>query len=284
MQTRWYQLGAFYPFFRGHAHLDTKRREPWLFGEPYTSIIREAIRTRYALLPFWYTLFHINNQTGAPLVRPLWVDFPKDETIFDLDDSFLVGSELLVKPVAAENQLTTSVYLPGTNTVWYDYITHKAHDGSQTITVDTPLEKIPVFVKGGSILPKKERPRRSSTQMVDDPYTIFVALDKLGSAAGKLYVDDGHSFDFKKGKFELINFNYTSSKLFSSPAHSGCDKCSHPEVERVVVVGAPKPSKVVLVSGKDKKELSFEYIAEVKKLVVRKPAVKFNTEWHIEFL
>lgn len=56
--TRWYQVGAYYPFFRGHAHLDTKRREPWLFGEPYTTLIRDAIRTRYALLPYVYTVFY----------------------------------------------------------------------------------------------------------------------------------------------------------------------------------------------------------------------------------
>lgn len=61
---------------------DTKRREPWVFGEPYTSLIRSAIRTRYALLPYWYTLFYVNNQTGAPLLRPLWVEFPTDESTF----------------------------------------------------------------------------------------------------------------------------------------------------------------------------------------------------------
>ena len=67
--TRWYQVGAFQPFFRGHAHIDTKRREPWLFGEPFTSIIRESIRTRYALMPYFYTLFREANLTGMPVMR-----------------------------------------------------------------------------------------------------------------------------------------------------------------------------------------------------------------------
>lgn len=67
--TRWYQLAAFQPFFRAHAHIETKRREPWLMGEPYTSHIRAAIRERYRLLPYWYTLFHIAHKTGAPPMR-----------------------------------------------------------------------------------------------------------------------------------------------------------------------------------------------------------------------
>jgi alpha 1,3-glucosidase len=67
--TRWYQAGIYYPFFRAHAHLDSKRREPWLFGEPYTTQIREAIRTRYTLLPFWYTLFQEASVEGTPIIR-----------------------------------------------------------------------------------------------------------------------------------------------------------------------------------------------------------------------
>ncbi len=70
------QVGIFYPFFRGHAHLETQRREPWLFGEPATTRIREAIRERYSLLPYIYTLFRHANMTGQPVLRPLWFEFP----------------------------------------------------------------------------------------------------------------------------------------------------------------------------------------------------------------
>jgi hypothetical protein len=69
LMTRWYQLGAFQPFFRGHAHLETKRREPWLFDEPFTSYIRAAIKIRYSLLPYFYTLFHEAHVTGLPVIR-----------------------------------------------------------------------------------------------------------------------------------------------------------------------------------------------------------------------
>jgi len=69
--VRWYQAGAFYPFFRAHAHIDTKRREPWLFGEPYTSLIRDALRLRYQLLPTFYTAFYKSSVTGLPILRYL---------------------------------------------------------------------------------------------------------------------------------------------------------------------------------------------------------------------
>lgn len=70
------QVGTFYPFFRGHAHLETPRREPWLFGDEATARIRTAIRQRYALLPYIYTQFRAANVSGAPVLRPLWYEFP----------------------------------------------------------------------------------------------------------------------------------------------------------------------------------------------------------------
>ena len=76
--TRWYQLGAFYPFFRGHAHLEAKRREPWLYDETTTARVREAIRMRYALLPYVYTLFRLAHTHNQPLMRPLWYEFPNE--------------------------------------------------------------------------------------------------------------------------------------------------------------------------------------------------------------
>lgn len=141
--TRWYQAGAFYPFFRAHAHIgncsssprwchrrrrryncsafayfrfrfcaDSKRREPWLFGEPHLSVIRSAIRTRYALLPYWYSVFYQHSQTGLPVLRPMWVEFPTDPKTVEMEDQFLVGRDILVKPVTTANQLQTTVYLP----------------------------------------------------------------------------------------------------------------------------------------------------------------------------
>ena len=86
-----FQAGAYQPFFRAHAHLDTRRREPWLLPEENKKAIRQAIRARYALLPYWYLLFHQSETTGEPIVRPLWVEFPKETNVFKTEDEHMVG-------------------------------------------------------------------------------------------------------------------------------------------------------------------------------------------------
>eukprot|EP01112_Ceratiomyxa_fruticulosa_P015791 TRINITY_DN4699_c0_g2_i2.p1 TRINITY_DN4699_c0_g2~~TRINITY_DN4699_c0_g2_i2.p1 ORF type:complete len:945 (+),score=243.39 TRINITY_DN4699_c0_g2_i2:232-3066(+) len=282
--TRWYQAAAFHPFFRGHAHLDARRREPYLLPEPYLSVVRTSIRIRYTLLPFWYTTFHENTLTGLPVMRPLWVEFTDDFETFDMDDEFLVGSALLVKPVSSSGQQTTEVYLPGATTLWYDFFTFKSHPGGRRVTFDTPLEKMPVLQRGGSIIPKKERPRRSSLHMTDDPYTLQVALDSQGSAVGELYIDDGHSFDYQKGQYHRRKFTFDKNTLTSKSIGSNtCKACgSEAVVERVVVAGVEKkPSKVTVTVGGKTSDLTFEYSGN--QLVVRKPNVRIDQDWEIVF-
>lgn len=137
--TRWYQAGAFTPFFRGHAHLDTKRRvsssytrltllmfvlnsydccclfciqEPWVFGEPYTSLLRSAAMLRYSLLPVWYTTFYEAYATGMPVMRPMFLEFPEDPSTYTLDAQWMVGSALLVAPATSAGQHSVHAYLP----------------------------------------------------------------------------------------------------------------------------------------------------------------------------
>ena len=80
--VRWYQAAAYHPFFRGHAHIDTKRREPWLFGAENTALMRAAIRARYAILPYIYTLFYEAHSKGVPVMRPLFMEYPKDSATY----------------------------------------------------------------------------------------------------------------------------------------------------------------------------------------------------------
>jgi alpha 1,3-glucosidase len=110
--TRWYQLGAYQPFFRAHAHIDTKRREPWLFGDPYTGIIRDAIRARYRILPYLYTLNLEAHVSGWPVMRPMMYEFPGDEHVLRMDDQYMLGDGLLIKPVGYEGLASVDVYLP----------------------------------------------------------------------------------------------------------------------------------------------------------------------------
>jgi len=113
LMTRWHQAASYQPFFRGHAHLDSKRREPWVFGEPTTSRLRAATMARYALLPFWYTTFYEASVTGFPVMRAMWLEFPQDVESFGLDDQWMIGNALLVKPVVQEGHTSVEVYFPG---------------------------------------------------------------------------------------------------------------------------------------------------------------------------
>ena len=112
MLVRWYQVGAFAPFFRAHAHIDTKRREPFLLDAPYKGIVKDILRLRYTLLPMWYTAFRETSVTGMPILRPQFVMFPKDKAGFEIDDQYYIGSSgLLVKPVTAKDAREAKVYL-----------------------------------------------------------------------------------------------------------------------------------------------------------------------------
>lgn len=225
--VRWYQAGAFQPFFRAHAHLDTKRREPWLFGEPYTELIRRAIAERYAYLPYWYALFAVGN--GVPPMRPLVFEFPRDGAVAREQSAWMVGDALLVAPVMEPDAARRSVYLPtehtdadaaAMTTLWYDVYARddgapgdEAHRrlapptirGGQTVVIERPpLARMIVYQRGGTIVARRERQRRSTAAMRRDPYTLHVALDAGGRARGFIYADDGKSYQFEHDKYVLM--------------------------------------------------------------------------------
>jgi alpha 1,3-glucosidase len=278
LMTRWYQAAAYQPFFRSHAHLDSKRREPWLWGEPWLSIMREAIKTRYTYLPYLYSLFYQNSQVGYPIVRPLWVEFPKDTNTYKEQISFMLGNSILIRPIIKAAERTSQVYLPGDN-LWVDLTDSKIHQAPVTLTASAPIEYIPTYQRGGTIVPRKMRQRRSSTQMATDPFTLMIALDKDGKAEGELYVDDGHSYDYTRGVFLRRKFTYNNGELKSEAIGKETMPLAN-IVERIVVFGYPsKPNKVMSGSV----ELGFEYEESTKKLVVRKPELEIKDNWVVTF-
>lgn len=290
--TRWYQAAIYQPFFRGHAHHDSPRREPWVHGEPHTSRLRSAIRERYALLPYLYTLFREFSAKGLPIMRPLWLHFPQQPQSFSEEDEFLLGEDLLIKPVVEAGVTQTSVFLPSTTsdpaqaTVWYSVNENfKRYVGGQTYeAVPAPLDSIPVFQRGGSVLPRKNRVRRNSVLMASDPLTLVVALDANHEARGALYVDDERSFAAEvDGALTEVAFAATrdglrarlaSTKRFASPMW----------VERIEIVGFGGQQHVpqrMLVGGE--RPVEFSYDAAADRVVVRKPAVLVTDEWELRF-
>ncbi|RLN73002.1 hypothetical protein BBJ28_00025025, partial [Nothophytophthora sp. Chile5] len=293
--TRWNQAAIYQPFFRGHAHHDSPRREPWVFGEPTTSRLRTAIRERYALLPYIYTLFHACATRGMPVMRPLWVHFPQQPQSMSEEDQFLLGDALLVKPIVEEGVEATHVFLPSDDaqdkTLWYHTTDgFKRFFGGKTYeNVPAPLDAIPVFQRGGSILPRKQRVRRSSDLMRDDPITLVVALDSHFEARGELYVDDERTFAAElEGEGTLVSLQQTKDGLRSTAttaASEGKRYVSSMWVERIEVYGfqsAANLPKQLLVGGE--RAVEFQYDAAADRLVVRKPQVLVTDDWELRFV
>ncbi|XP_064421172.1 neutral alpha-glucosidase C [Latimeria chalumnae] len=283
--VRWYQAGAYQPFFRGHACSGTKRREPWLLGEENMCVIREAIRERYELLPYWYTLFYRAHVFAEPVMRPIWVEFPDEITTFGIDHEYFLGNALLVHPVTDAGVTTVDVFLPGSDEIWYNIRTFKRHEGAQTLCVPVSIESIPVFQRGGSIVPRKTRVCRSTEWMKDIPYVLHVALDFKGSAVGELFLDDGHSFDYQaENKFIHKRFSFNNNTLSSSSADRREHFQTSCEVEEVLIMGfeAAPSSVTVQNSGEKEAAVRFNYDAGTSVLTLENLCVNVGTEWTIK--
>lgn len=304
--VRWYQAGAFYPFFRAHAHIDTRRREPYLAGSPYKEIITQALRLRYSLLPSWYTAFHSASVNGTPIVQPMWYMHPNDAAGFALDDQlYLGGTGLLTKPVTTEGATSVSIYLPAEDVVtpYYSYHDFQTYTGGGKMhTIDAPLSTLPLLMRAGHIFTRRDRPRRSSGLMRHDPFTLVVVLDPAHPAAvGELYYDDGESYAYREGAaihrrfvFEAKDgsMTLTSQDVGSSGAQteSYLASIAHLTVEKIIVVGAPaswSSKSSVSISGAKTSEAALTFHAAAGKkaawAVVKAPAVEMGRGWSVEF-
>jgi len=196
--VRSYQVSFVAPFCRNHKTIDGYDQEPWRFGKYYEAIIRKYLKLRYQLLPFLYTTLEESHRTGVPLFRPLLLNYQDDPDTYNLDDEFMIGSDLLVAPVLRPDVTERLVYLPkGT---WYDYWTNKRYTGGTMVRAPAPLETVPLFVRGGAIIPTI--PEMDFVgQKKSDPITFLVYPDETGSATAALYEDDGNSPAYKQGVF-----------------------------------------------------------------------------------
>lgn len=157
-------------------------------------------------------MFYEHSKTGSLVMQPLWMQFPEDESSFDEEREWMVGPGLLVRPVMEPDVTSVSLYLPGSNQAWYEWDTNKMFMSPGAIYTNTPLDKIPVYQRGGTIIPIRERPRRSSKLMRNDPVTLYIAAQLNNEYAnGTLYLDDGETFNYKKTN-EFLYWGFTYKK------------------------------------------------------------------------
>ena len=197
LYTRWMQSGLLTPFAWTHS-LGPGNLEPWGFGNRMEAINRESIKLRYRLLPYIYTAFWQASQTGQPIMRPLLLEYPDDWLAVGTNDEYMFGEDLLVAPIVKDYDESRSVYLPkGT---WIDYWTDRRYVGPTTVQVSAPLDRMPLFVRGGAIL-ASQQDMQYTDQFPIDPLTLDVYPD--GSSARQYYDDDGISFAYQKGVYFL---------------------------------------------------------------------------------
>jgi len=157
-------------------------------------INRKSIELRYRLLPYLYNVFYEASRTGLPVMRALLLDFPDDVAAVDQPHEFLWGNDLLVAPVTKDDEKTWPVYLP--RGVWFDFWTDRRYTGPARIVVGAPLDRVPVFVRGGAIIPAQE-----VVQFVDqaplDP--LILEIYPAGASSREYYEDDGISFAYQRG-------------------------------------------------------------------------------------
>ncbi|MEE1943166.1 glycoside hydrolase family 31 protein [Streptomyces sp. TRM 70361] len=151
LYLRWFQLAAYLPLFRTRSTPEGGRREPWEFGPEVLEHARAALRERERLLPYFVTLARLAHRSGAPYVRPLWWGAPKDRTLRECEDAFLLGDALLVAPVLEAGVTRRAVRLPRGR--WYDTVTEEAYEGPGQVVVEAPPARIPVLARAGAVLP-----------------------------------------------------------------------------------------------------------------------------------
>jgi alpha-glucosidase len=206
--TRWFEVAAFTPIFRDHSEKDKPRAEPWVDGPEHLAIRRRFVEERYRLMPYLYALADLNARTGDPLMRPVFYDYP-DAARASCDQSmaFTLGSGLLIAPPPKmESPQAYDVCLPGGG--WYDYWTGRTvaqtitspggNDGATHISETPALDRMPVFVRAGTILARQPLVQ-STSETPAGPLQLDVYPGP--DCGGTIYLDDGHSTRFEKGEY-----------------------------------------------------------------------------------
>ncbi len=196
--VRWVQNGIFQPHFVIHsASTDNTVTEPWMYGEPYTSLIRDAIRFRYALVPYLYSLMWQAHVDGAPILQPLIYAFQDDPACETEDVAFMFGPSLLVANVVEEGATERTIYLPA-GCDWFEWNTRRRFPGGQEVTLEVDLGTIPLFLRDGAIVPTAPG---LSRLIGEEAETLQWIVTPGRDAVFTLYEDDGVSNAYEDGVY-----------------------------------------------------------------------------------
>ena len=202
---RWFQYGTFNPILRIHGY--QTNTELWNFGDTVLQDCKTMIDLRYRLIPYIYSTSWQVSKYNASMMKPLPMDFRTDTAVYNKNMQFMFGDAFLVSPVTQPNVKTFPVYLPK-YVKWYDFYTGKTYQGGQTIEADASLDKIPLFVKAGSIIPMGKLMQYVGEKQQD---TIEVRICAGADGKFTLYEDEGDNYNYEKGKYATIPFSWNET-------------------------------------------------------------------------
>ena len=200
--TRWYQWGALSPIFRMHGY--QTETEPWKYGDKVEGNMRKMLNLRYRLLPYIYSEAWQVTAKGSTMMRPMVMDFNGDTAALNRKFQYLFGKSLLVAPITEPGVSTWNVYLPKA-AGWYDFWTGKHFKGGQSVQTAAPLDKIPLFVKAGSIIPIGKLQQYAGEKSAD---TLEIRIYRGVNGSFDVYEDEGDSYNYEQGKYSVISFTW----------------------------------------------------------------------------
>jgi alpha-D-xyloside xylohydrolase len=231
LYVRWFEYGAFQPNFRSHG--SRPQNEVWSYGKQAEPILAKYLRLRYQLMPYLYSLGHMTHESGAPFMRGLFMDFGNDPKVANIGDEYMFGPALLVAPVTEQGRVSREVYLPA-GVDWYNFWTNERVRGGQTVTVDAPIDIIPLFVRAGSILPLGEPVESTNEVQRIATLRVYPGAD----ADFDLYSDDGTTYNYEKGQSESTHLHWSNAT--GRLSRSGAALKVVAEKSLIEVVGSPR--------------------------------------------
>jgi len=269
LYTRWIQLATFHPLMRTHSASNETgfNQEPWSFGSKYEFIVKRFIQLRYRLLPYLYTTFWQYSHQGTPMLRPLAFVAQQDPQTYNRSHEFMLGDALLISHVDGPGVKEKEVYLPAGR--WYYFFNDQVFEGGQTVTIPTPLEEMPLFVKAGAVVPNYPNIQYIGERPIDEMILNVYYCEQ--PTASMLYEDAGDHYGYKDGQFNTIRFKQVSDKqqFRLKKRFFGQYQASYKK-HRVLVHGLPfKPTEYV-VDGKVYKLSARNFAVGVVKVMVER--------------
>ncbi len=228
LYTRWFEYGSFLPTFRTHG--TRKFNEIWTYGKAAEPILVKYLKLRYQLLPYTYSLGYSTYETGAPFMRALFMDFPHDPRVTDIRDEYMFGPAFLVAPVTEQGATSRDVYLPAGND-WYNFWTNQRLLGGQTVKADAPIDTLPLFVRAGSVIPFGEVVENTGVAQKLTELRVYAGAN----GSFELYQDDGTTYAYEKGKFDLTHFRWDNSAR--KITQTGTAAFSGPQSQWLKIIG-----------------------------------------------